>query len=654
MTANVSVYIEIRIGSEKEPRTSEPVLFTYLAESKKTCKSCDQLKGFIQAIHQVFSGRHDLKGIVGSLQKVLKGESDITMTDIQALESNSLEKNTAADISAGVNLPLINHMPDDHKESSIVTGNSSTNGEIQVIHNSEFFSGISTTTAYNEVNTMPKVSAGVFGGVLPSKVSYMQSHLNVQTSDVSSNRLFSPSTVFSQSYGDSLLKTLPEGQSFISSLATTLPAEKCQSDNSPQIKIAHNDNLHSYLNFSDVTNNVNTNTSYLSSDHPSVLQEEKEFCHNSFSMTSMTSNPNFANNLKSLNDYNVAPPSFSRSTDALQHHSSQASSSQLNLAEDIDKDIIMLKNYVQELTKLQKLMQLKQLQYLNVDLEFLEKQSQSACNNFQMYDLHGNPGRLVNSTQGVSEQINNISSGNMHHLQLPPVGQENKSYLHSFKNEQIVFPNTQREENLNEIDSSSFQKYHDKRKEECQQSALEQEFINNLRAFSQGDVYAKVSQLFQPRPLLQSHESSQNQQMQHHELNASFMQHNFPASTNWVHRPVNDVASEHGFYNNVVSNQSFPTTASDRFLEVLKCINKPPDVSSPCRSTFSLGDSNSLVSFDENTRSTSLVGLEQPSFPHNTVFHSENFHENSQIDSSPVVQLNNGVELKSQNCKYFN
>ena len=52
MTENVVVHIEIRVGSEKEPRSSDPFPFTYTApKNMDSCVNCNQIKGFL---HRVF------------------------------------------------------------------------------------------------------------------------------------------------------------------------------------------------------------------------------------------------------------------------------------------------------------------------------------------------------------------------------------------------------------------------------------------------------------------------------------------------------------------------------------------------------------------------------------------------------------------------
>jgi len=47
---NTVVHVEIRVGSEKEPRCSEPFAFSYVTRSTERCQNCKQIKSFLQKL----------------------------------------------------------------------------------------------------------------------------------------------------------------------------------------------------------------------------------------------------------------------------------------------------------------------------------------------------------------------------------------------------------------------------------------------------------------------------------------------------------------------------------------------------------------------------------------------------------------------------
>eukprot|EP00111_Clytia_hemisphaerica_P006025 TCONS_00017420-protein len=47
---NAVIHVEIRVGSDKEPRCSEPFLFTYITKAAERCQNCTQIKSYLKKI----------------------------------------------------------------------------------------------------------------------------------------------------------------------------------------------------------------------------------------------------------------------------------------------------------------------------------------------------------------------------------------------------------------------------------------------------------------------------------------------------------------------------------------------------------------------------------------------------------------------------
>nr|XP_047124460.1 uncharacterized protein LOC101237298 isoform X1 [Hydra vulgaris]XP_047124461.1 uncharacterized protein LOC101237298 isoform X1 [Hydra vulgaris]XP_047124462.1 uncharacterized protein LOC101237298 isoform X1 [Hydra vulgaris] len=281
ITTNVSVFIEVQSGSEKEPRTSEPVLFTYLADSKvNSCKICVQLKGFIQTIYQLLISKHNFKGILKFLQNIIKEHNINT----QFLTNNSLENHTSeVFVSCHNKSPLTTI-----KTKTTFNPCTSGNKVKKMLDNSGFSSELSINCS-KKLNT----SAADFSRASPratcfdtsqSKLFYTDFNRNEQTS-VTLNNTPTQSTSFSQSYNQS---------------NNTYFAENYQNEKN-LLKRDQKENILRSPDVSDIRNIISTKVSNISSKLFETSCEKKEIIGKSFSTTS-SSNSSCEESLMTLDD----------------------------------------------------------------------------------------------------------------------------------------------------------------------------------------------------------------------------------------------------------------------------------------------------------------------------------------------------------------
>ncbi|XP_065670276.1 uncharacterized protein LOC101236754 isoform X1 [Hydra vulgaris] len=608
LVSDVSVYIEVRIGSEKEPRISEPVQFTYLAKSEKKCKNCDQYKSFITAIHQLFNGRQDLNGIVGLLQDVLNKNSESTKIDNQVLESfKNVESSASMNLNQNMDskeFPFVNVSHNSHLNFPI---NTKRSGEVQILNNSEFSSEVNFT---NELKPR-RVSVGGFNNPL-SNSSFTHLYPNGQA-DLSLQNVSTHSSMFSQNYINSLTNTFNNGDSYSSSHTTGLPSVEQEN---LIIKTDQADSLENYLNYSQIKNN-NDCMSFADSEHGNIMHKEKKLIDNSVSNTLMNDSENSHQNFNSFSNSQVVLPAFTYASVDLHQSPLQASC----CSTPVDKDLTILTSNVQDFKNLQEVMQL--------NLDFLEKQRLLTCNNL---DHQGIEIVEVCNNQELPDKTDKMQSGT-HNLHI--------SSVNGLNNNQVAYQNHECEKNLLMGSYISLQNYQNKEcDKKCLRSVSEQEFVCNLQAYSHGDDYVRVNQLYCPNTQIQEH--SQNTATQNREIDASFMQHNFPASPIWVNRQLGDVSTEYNYYVNNTSNPTISFTSGDSSMNGLNCVNKAAVVSSPSSLSFSLGNSNLLNSLNQNDKLTSLAAFEH--YPH--IFNSENVRGNSQTNLVNEIQMGNVEGLK--------
>ncbi|XP_065653684.1 uncharacterized protein LOC136080669 [Hydra vulgaris] len=252
ITANVSVFVEVQSGSEIEPRTSEPVLFTYLADSKvNSCKICVQLKGFIQTIYQLLISKHNFKDILRFLQSIIKEHNINT----QVLTNKSLEN---------------------HKNQKKMLDNSGFLSETSINCSNKLI-----TSATDFGRASPRATCFV---TPQNKLFYTDFKRNEQTS-VTLNNTPTQSISFSQSY---------------SQLSNTYFTENYQNENT-LLKRNQKDNILGSPDVSDIRNVINTKVSNISSKLFETSCEKKEIISKSFSPNS-SSNSSCEESLMALDD----------------------------------------------------------------------------------------------------------------------------------------------------------------------------------------------------------------------------------------------------------------------------------------------------------------------------------------------------------------
>lgn len=111
LTESIVVYVEIRVGPEKEPRNSDPYPFTYSAsKTVEGCANCAQIKGFLQRVYSAQSGDMPSSLTVASLNAEAKQDSPERNIDVSKKGAN-IEPTTPTKLRLDSPVKRVANMP---------------------------------------------------------------------------------------------------------------------------------------------------------------------------------------------------------------------------------------------------------------------------------------------------------------------------------------------------------------------------------------------------------------------------------------------------------------------------------------------------------------------------------------------------------------